>query len=416
MDNSDWLKFLDFIAIEKKLKTIQKTTLKAKFPTFNGMDNDRDLIKKFELTDTGWKKRLGKLYEIFGLPEKIDNKAIELQAYLQQESLNWLDKQDRESILFQGRYAIEPIVEPTPTTPPQIDWYTICNDLFTEHKRQLSSNPLDVKGKSFDSVYVPLGLVERKEKQRPQIDRNLDPSADRGSELYQTETTPIEHDDFLNLVGDRQTGEHIVILGEPGAGKTTLLTRVWQSLLDTNRETPIIIAWISLAAVKDLDLEAYLHHVWLKQICQSTEIDTYWQSFQTLLDRQRVWLLFDGADEMGGDGLTKIQTMLKQALVKSTIRSVVTCRLNLWDASSQNVLKNDFQIFRTLDFKQDLVEAFIVKWFDDDAVAGKKLIAALDETGKERIKDLARNPLRLTLLCNIWRREESLPDTHTNLN
>jgi hypothetical protein len=262
---------------------------------------------------------------------------------------------------------------------------------------------------------VPLGLVERKEKQRPQIDRSLDPSADRGSELYQVETTPIEHDDFLNLVGDRQTGEHIVILGEPGAGKTTLLTRVWQSLLDTNRETPIIVAWISLAAVKDLDLEAYLHHVWLKQICKSTEIDTYWQSFQTLLDDQRVWLLFDGADEMGGDGLTKIQTMLKPIWVKSTIRSIVTCRLNLWDASSQNVLKNDFQIFRTLDFKQDLVEAFIGKWFDDDPVAGKKLIAALDETGKERIKDLARNPLRLTLLCNIWRRGESLPDTQAGL-
>jgi HEAT repeat protein len=190
---------------------------------------------------------------------------------------------------------------------------------------------------------------------------------------------------------------------------------VWQFLLDTNRETPIIVAWISLAAVKDLDLEAYLHHVWLKQICKSTEIDTYWQSFQTLLDRQRVWLLFDGADEMGGDGLTKIQTMLKPTWVKSTIRSIITCRLNLWDASSQNVLKNDFQIFRTLDFKPDLVEAFIGKWFDDDAVAGKKLIVALDETGKERIKDLARNPLRLTLLCNIWRRGESLPDTQAGL-
>jgi NACHT domain len=291
----------------------------------------------------------------------------------------------------------------------------ICNHLLTEHKRQLSSNPLDVKGKSFDGVYVPLGLVERKEKQRPQIDRNLDPSADRGSELYQVETTPIEHDEFLNVVGDCQTGEHIVILGEPGAGKTTLLTRVWEFLLDTNRETPIIIAWISLAAVKDLDLEAYLHHIWLKQICKSTEIDTYWQSFQTLLDDQRVWLLFDGADEMGGDGLTKIKTMLTPIWVKSTIRSVVTCRLNLWDASSQNVLKNDFQIFRTLDFKQDLVEAFIVKWFDDDAVAGKQLIAALDETGKERIKDLSRNPLRLTLLCNIWQRGESLPDTQAVL-
>jgi NACHT domain len=210
-----------------------------------------------------------------------------------------------------------------------IEWHKICHDLLAEHKRQLSSNPLDVKQKNF-SVYVPLGLVERKEKQRPQIDRSLDPSADHGSELYQeVKTTPIEHDDFLQAVGDRKPGEHIVILGEPGAGKTTLLTRVWESLLAAHPESPSIVIWISLTTLKDLDLEGYLRDVWLKQIFKSTEIDIYWQSFQTLLDEQRVWLLFDGADEMGGDGLSKIQTILQPMWVKSKIRAVVTCRLNL---------------------------------------------------------------------------------------
>jgi hypothetical protein len=46
---------------------------------------------------------------------------------------------------------------------------------------------------------------------------------------------------------------------------------------------------------------------------------------------------------------------------------------------------------------------------------GKRLRAALDEVGKERIKDLAQNPLRLTLLCNIWQREQGLPDTQAGL-
>jgi predicted NACHT family NTPase len=60
------------------------------------------------------------------------------------------------------------------------------------------------------------------------------------------------------------------------------------------------------------------------------------------------------------------------------------------------------------------VAAFIEKWFDD-VETGKRLRAALDEVGKERIKDLAQNPLRLTLLCNIWQREQGLPDTQAGL-
>jgi predicted NACHT family NTPase len=41
---------------------------------------------------------------------------------------------------------------------------------------------------------------------------------------------------------------------------------------------------------------------------------------------------------------------------------------------------------------------------------------ALNQPGKERIKDLIRNPLRLTLLCSTWHlREGKLPDTKAEL-
>ncbi len=304
-----------------------------------------------------------------------------------------------------------------------INWHTICNDLLTEHRRQLSSNPLDVKGKSFDDVYVPLGLVERKEKQRPQIDRNLDPSADRGSELYrvEVETTPIEHDKFLQAVCDRQPGEHIVILGEPGAGKTTLLTRVWESLLAADPEAPSIVIWVPLAALGSRSLEEYVEESWLRQVCEKEDKPAYLASLTSLRQAGRLYLLLDGADEIGGDGLKKIEEYLLQSKWAKPIKAVVTCRLNLWDGSDQNKLKQNFQIFRTLDFKyvnsvgKDEVEAFILNWFGDDTEAGRKLRTALDETGKERIKDLAQNPLRLTLLCNIWQEGQGLPDTQAGL-
>jgi hypothetical protein len=132
-------------------------------------------------------------------------------------------------------------------------------------------------------------------------------------------------------------------------------------------------------------------------------------------------VLLDGADEIGGDGLQKIYKYLDSEWAK-TIKSVVTCRLNLWDGSGQNELKQNFQIFRTLEFRygnssgDDEVKAFILKWFGDaEAATGEKLRAALDEIGKERIKYLAQNPLRLTLLCNIWQLGDGLPDTQAGL-
>jgi NACHT domain len=262
---------------------------------------------------------------------------------------------------------------------------------------------------------VPLGLVKRETKERPQLDRGFDPSADRGSEFYRIETTPIEHDDFLQAVIDQQPGEHIVILGEPGAGKTTLLTRVWQSLLEQmNSEALMIVAWVPLAALTNQGLAGYLEDVWLHKFCGDNK-SSYWESFKELAAAGWVYLLLDGADEMGGDGLTKIQSILEQSWKK--LRVVITCRLNLWDGGSQNVLKEQFKIFRTLDFSYDnpdRVQQFIDKWFEG-AEAGRSLRSALDEVGKERIKDLAQNPLRLTLLCNIWQKSGGLPDTQAGL-
>jgi HEAT repeat protein/energy-coupling factor transporter ATP-binding protein EcfA2 len=305
-----------------------------------------------------------------------------------------------------------------------INWLTKGIELFEEHQERLSSNLLqDIKPKHFKDVYVPLGLVERQTKERPQIDRDFDLVPDRDSELNQveTKTTPVKHCDFMKAVIDRQPGEHIVILGEPGAGKTTLLTSVWQSILENNAnsETPTIVIWVPLAGLGDLTLKKYVEESWIEQNCEDKDKQVYLESLTSLREAGRLCLLLDGADEIGGDGLQKIYKYLDSKWAK-TIKSVVTCRLNLWDGSGQNELKQNFQIFRTLEFRYgnssgaDEVEEFILKWFDN-ADAGKNLRTALEETGKERIKYLAQNPLRLTLLCNIWQRGESLPDTQAGL-
>jgi hypothetical protein len=94
---------------------------------------------------------------------------------------------------------------------------------------------------------------------------------------------------------------------------------------------------------------------------------------------------------------------------------ILTCRLNIWEAHPYAL--NGFQTYRTLWFNEEKVKQFIDNGFQkSDPELGIQLQKALNQPGKERIKDLVRNPLRLMLLCSIWYLlEGKLPDTKAEL-
>ncbi|MEH2329460.1 HEAT repeat domain-containing protein [Nostoc sp.] len=270
---------------------------------------------------------------------------------------------------------------------------------------------------------VPLGLVERKKPSKPQGDI----SPEQGSELYkETEITKtFEHDAFLEEVLKQQNtpksqGKRIAIIGEPGAGKTTLLQQIanWVS-----REIhQSIVIWVSVADLREKELKSYLFDSWLTQVAEKTgkaePTEQLKNDFVALFNQNNVWLLLDGLDEMSassGNPLTEIARQFREVGLISQARIVLTCRVNLWDGSS-NAL-DDFDTYRTLDFSYpEQVERFIAKWFTATPEIGEQLCSALKESGKERIRDLVKNPLRLTLLCLNWQSGEGkLPDTQAGL-
>jgi NACHT domain len=411
MDDSKWLEFLDRISIEKKLTTIRKTTLKAKFPTFNGMANDRDLLVSLNLaTPTALKKRLGVLYRIFGLPKDLDNKAVALQARLQQESLNQTSEKENDSI-----------AESTQT--PQIGWLKISTRLLADQKHLTTNRLLKESNRKIDDINI--GLVERKE--RPKVKEVED--ATQGSQIYHPveyiDTKRYEHEAFLaDVVGKPAGGKHIAIIGEPGAGKTTILTKIGAWLIGQAEQqppAPLVVAWISLADVGDRRLQAYLQAEWLQKVCEDN-FDAAWEDWKGLRQQGRVWLLLDGLDEMSGDALAAIHRDLGQAWAQN-LRIVMTCRINQWEtAAGGNILTNSFDVYRTLDYSyqtsqgDDQVQEFISKWFADNQNVATQIRTELDAPGKERIKDLVKNPLRLTLLCASWEKDnQALPETQADL-
>ncbi|MBD2655259.1 NACHT domain-containing protein [Synechocystis sp. FACHB-383] len=271
---------------------------------------------------------------------------------------------------------------------------------------------------NFDSqaIYVPLGLIERKEKPR-----HREVPAERGSELYRVNEYEIsrefENDQFLTevlLQGDspKSQGRRIAIIGEPGSGKSTRLQQIAMWLMEQSAENYVI--WISLADLRGYSLEDFLLKKWLKEALKQRETSEDDQDeLVKIFNQGNVWLLLDGIDEMGlsENPLAWVNNQICGWLDQAKI--VATCRINVWDGNRQAL--NQFDVYRNLDFSDDQRNNFITKLLDNSKLS-EDLINELGQPGKERISDLVKNPLRLTLICRSWqKRQGKLPDTKAGL-
>jgi len=316
-----------------------------------------------------------------------------------------------------------------PPSPPatQIDWRETCRAAAQAKRQAANSFFANDLGRKIDlnEIHVPLGLIERQ--QKPQ--RRDDFSPQTGSQAYQEaeKLIPLSYDEFCEKVltnsdSPKSKGKRLAVIGEPGAGKTTQLLKIGDRIL---AETEYLPVWISLAEVKK-PLCQYLIEDWLRIAAGKLDAaPAEWvKEFNELLSEGKIWLLLDGADEMGiADSLGTLSPQLREP-VFNKVRIVISCRLNIWEATG-NAL-SDFDTYKMLDFSYgdgdncDQVKLFIDQWFRSPPAIKKdglaNLRAALDEPGKERIKDLARNPLRLFLLCLTWEfGQQKLPDTKAEL-
>ncbi len=237
-----------------------------------------------------------------------------------------------------------------------IDWREVCITRLKNQQEEIEQRRKATEQGFEINVYVPLGLVKRKQQQR----RQLDEQRDRENVYELTEEVIVktyEHDAFLLEVIAQQPAEnnqHIAIIGEPGAGKTTLLSTIAAFIKDKTQDLPI---FISLANLQGITIEEYLLKQWLPDAIRLVESDVMVtpEIERQLIEsfgKRGVWLLLDGVDEMGentsGQALAKINQELTASLRQA--RVVLTCRLNVWDNKVSNPLTR-FDTYKTQEFK-----------------------------------------------------------------
>lgn len=291
----------------------------------------------------------------------------------------------------------------------QID-RNICRKML-QQQIQLTSNT--VLGRVYgnrnlidEDLFVDLALVKPKRSQTEKHSQEIDP--EKGSDLFTRQEETIEkrfaYQEFLQEVISNRSEKQLAIIGEPGAGKTTLLQKLAFWLL---QETDDLVIWVDLAELGNQPLGEYLEQKWLKEALglSREEIKADWEH---KFKGGAVWLLLDGLDEMSQSDLQALN--FRGWVMNAPI--IVTCRLNLWQANPRQL--QGFQTYLTQPFQDEQVQEFIRRWFPVEAEA-ESLWSQLQESGKERIKDLCRNPLRLTLLCATWKLEDALPETTAEL-
>lgn len=305
----------------------------------------------------------------------------------------------------------------------ETNWEGCCRTLLTlDALKRLQSNMLTKdKGMEIEDIYVPpsLGLVQRQEP-KDQEQPNLSTLEYKITRNYQ------QHEFFEQVLrrgkSPNSKGRRLAIIGEAGIGKTLLLQRIGDWVTWVLDNTKQVVIWVSLADLRrGQSLKDYLLEDWLTKAMNQVKMS--WATQKTLVRLfidGNVWLLLDGADETpvySGNSLEEISRQITDSDWISQARVVLTCRLNVWEAN-KNTLQN-FDVYRNLDFRydnnNDQVENFIRCWFPSNKEQGEQLRQALDQEGKQRIKDLARNPLRLSLLCLVWEEQGRLPETKAEL-
>ncbi|QJB47206.1 NACHT domain-containing protein [Dolichospermum flos-aquae] len=407
-------RFLEEVANEYGLFHKHREIFLGRFDHQNAESKNTEIAKYLGIEDQVLQDYLGEICELFGFKSQRGRSKKGQSPWEQTFTQLWNQKFNEWLKLQQNPNVQTPILNDD-------DWLKIFHTKLENQQEQIRKNASEM-GFELKFPSVPLGLVERKHQQRR--DENVD-----RRDVYQLEKEVIakiyEHNDFLEQVINQNSAgknKHIATVGEPGAGKTTLLTAIASYIKNENKDLPIVI---SLGSLQGMTLEEYILKKWLPdtmRLVNNTPTSEIEEQLKTRFYKPGVWLLLDGVDEMGESSPTAALNKISQALTDwlGKARVVLTCRLNVWDANPSNNDLSGFDTYKTQEFKPEQIDKFIEEWFkcDDDKIQrGEELKAKLREPGKERIRELVTNPLRLSLLCQIFYQDKhgELPETKAGL-
>ena len=201
--------------------------------------------------------------------------------------------------------------------------------------------------------------------------------------------------------------QKLVVLGKPGAGKTTFMKYLAMSCLGGRFHGELVPIFVTLKAYAEERGQPSLENYILTEFAKRKVSQDV---AKQLLDNGKALILLDGLDEVKKEDDRRVKQDIDQFSrdwLKN--RFAITCRI-----AAREYQFERFTEVEVADFDDGQIETFVNNWFRErDESKAKRMLERLKDN--EPVKELATNPLLLTLLCLVFGERNDFPPKRSEL-
>lgn len=203
----------------------------------------------------------------------------------------------------------------------------------------------------------------------------------------------------------------LMILGRPGSGKTTFLKRVAMLCNAGNFLSDLVPVFVSLKEFSEtVNQPGLLNFISGYFTGAKKALELTMSQVEQLLEQGKALVLLDGLDEVLEEDQDRLIKEIRDFSLKyDSCHIVVTCRI-----AAKEYVFEQFTEAEIADFSPDQIENFVQGWFG--AKAPEKADLFLSKIKDDRcVRELATNPLLLTLLCLEFDEANDFPRSRSEL-
>lgn len=224
---------------------------------------------------------------------------------------------------------------------------------------------------------------------------------------------PNEPQDGIRVANDEQ---YLMVLGGPGIGKSTFLRKAGLEALkekEGNFEHECIPVFLELKRFTEdpIDIEVLIAEEF--KICGYPYPE---EMVKAALESGKLLILFDGLDEVPAANIDNVIRKIGDFVNQySQNRFIASCRIAAYKGGF-----TQFTEVEIAEFDDSQVKAYINNWFASSSDSDQHQIAQqcweeLNGKRHETTKELAWNPLLLTLLCMVYDELQNFPRNRADL-
>ena len=355
----------------------------------NGKD-DREISEQLHVTAEAIRNRKTGIYKKFSIAGSGANKSNKLR--------NWLDAEAKKQNAI---FDIQPDSDD-------------LESLVQEVKQKIAADVTDRCG-----TMRVLDMTQPVDLDRIYTDVNIIKDVTGRRRIGYDEVMEVctrEHFDrfLVGTIKERVKGfkaveefQKLVVLGKPGAGKTTFMKYLAMSCLGNRFHGELVPIFVTLKAYAEERGQPSLENYILTEFAKRKVSQ---DGAKQLLDNGKALILLDGLDEVKMEDDRRVKQDIDQFSrdwLKN--RFAITCRI-----AAREYQFEKFTEVEVADFDDGQIETFVNNWFRErDESKAERLLERLN--GNKPVKELAKSPLLLTLLCLVFGERNDFPSKRSEL-